>query len=173
MLDLGRLHDGAESHELFGAVASPGRIRRMAQQHSACPRRHRSGDRVGIERKLGRLELDEPRVETDMLRVEGVVEPTGGGDDDFPVGASGRSQCDVECGHRARRQHDVLERERELVAVTERIGDGPPRDRVPPERRVLKIEQPLFLERLRDCGSRRRLSARIRIRVREVRESIT
>src|SRR5215204_4370160 len=96
VLDLGRLHDGAESQELFDAVASPGRIRRMAQQHSACPRRHGSGDRVGIERKVGRLELDEPCAETDMLRIERVVEPTGSGDDYFPIGATDRSQRDLE-----------------------------------------------------------------------------
>src|SRR5215204_7142666 len=94
VLDLGRLHDGAESQELFDAVASPGRIRRMTQQDSTRPRRHRSGDRIGIERKVGRLELDEPRVETDVLRIERIVEPTGSGDDYFPVGATGRSQRD-------------------------------------------------------------------------------
>jgi hypothetical protein len=66
----------------------------------------------------------------------------------------------------------VAERPGEAVVLAERIGNEPACDRLPAERRVLKVEHPLVVERPADRVACQALCALVRVGVGEIAEAV-
>ena len=79
-------------------------------------------------------------------------------------------QRDLQRRHRARGEHDVVEGELQPVALTKRVGGGPPGEGLAAERRVLEVERAFLVERLAQHRSRRLADGLVGIGVGEVGE---
>jgi hypothetical protein len=145
----------------------------MAEQDSARARRHGGREGFGVQGKIRRLELHKRRLKPDVARIKRIVEPAGNRNDDVVTRAGCSPQCDMQGCHRPGCENDVSKGERKVVTFAESFRHVAPDKRLPPERGVLQIEQPLVLERLGDSGSGSALGSGVRIRIREVREPVS
>jgi hypothetical protein len=82
-------------------------------------------------------------------------------------------QSDVKGCHRPGCENDVSKHERKVVTFLESVRNRAPDERLPTEWGVLKIEQPLIVERLGDSGPGSALRSGVRVRIREVREPVS